>query len=329
MNDHDKMKHAIREEVKKQEGIRQKRGSGIFGIETDADVRRSIAGAVSIIELERKTDGSQRQQLADQIRKQGLKIEKEATQINGINDNLCQLSSLVGMEIEKLKIEQSISDEMFQIVDVLDNCGQHQTPVMLNDDQLETICGMYNSDFNCQKMKKYFKSITNCDVMEKYLLHDKIVIKLKLEIPKISDMDVSSITTVPIYHEDGGIYELEIQSHEYFISDKFTSQATSDCLQMQNLTYCEPNRKSDRKINACIASLTWNETISNCQYSKLMDDRNCFYKSIPGVGILVSNSEPLDLIKRKNKDDRRMNLARKSHPLQPGRRFKIPKNALY
>ena len=195
------MKHSIRDIVK--ESSRSDRSKRFaFDLQRGKDVKEKIEKAINVVELEREIDGNQRKQLAGLIKSQGLKISKEATRLNELDANLCDLERMVGVQFEKLRIQNAIEDEIINILDVLENCDRHKLPTMLSDVQLLNLCNLYSSKENCRKIKQHYKRLGNCQVSEKYLLNDRVSLDLKIQLPLISELSVAALSTIPIFHDE-------------------------------------------------------------------------------------------------------------------------------
>ena len=289
-----------------------------LGLETARDVDYAISKAVSTVELERDIDGNQRKELARKIQSDGIKIQKTVSTINEMESEMCNIDFEFQLEIEKMKISDAIENEIEQIIDILENCSYEKVPLLLDEDKLMTLCEIYSSKTNCARMKFEMKRISKCEIIQKYLTKSIVMIDIQITIPKISDLQVAQISSIPIFHGTKKM-ELELNGHEFLLYDQFSSHVTPDCTFIDSKSiFCESNRIFERTINSCISGLIWNETISNCHFKELTDDMQCYIKNVAGVGVLLSHSNNVSITQRRADDDSRRQTIRHAKTIPPG-----------
>ena len=102
--------------------------SWFFGLENADDVNRAISKALDTVELERDNDGAQRKELARKIQNDGIKIQKMASKMNSIENDMCLIDHEIQLEVETIKMTQSIQNEISEIVDLIENCSSEKLP---------------------------------------------------------------------------------------------------------------------------------------------------------------------------------------------------------
>ena len=295
---------------------RQKRE--FLGLQSADDVDNAIAKALSSIELERENDGDQRKQLADRLLSDGLKIQKVASQINLMENDMCRIGQDVEFELQKIKISQAVDEEVTELLDLLENCSEKTLPVFLDQNKLMKLCVMYSSETNCNKVKSDMKKISKCEVMAKYLTGEKIVIQLQITIPEISDQQVAELHSIPFFH-DKTTFELQLMEHQFLVYDDYSTMVTPDCRFINSKTiFCDANRTFNRQLSSCIGGVFWNETISKCNFNSWKDSVNCYSKDVSGYGVLISHNKAIQITKRRSDDDSRRQVNRRAKSLQPG-----------
>ena len=289
-----------------------------MGLTTEDDLDEAVQSAVSMIELERRTDSDDRKKLAAAIQSDGLKINKMAESINSMDSKLCAINHEAEIQMEKFRINAAIEDEFVMLIDLIENCGHDKLPAILSNAQLNNLCLLYSSKINCDAIKDKFKSVSSCQIMAKYKSDGKITVSMALKLPVVSNnMQVAHISSIPIFH-DSSSWQLKISGSQYIIYDDYSAEITKECRQLDAIVLCEPDINYEAALNLCITGIMWNSTISNCAFEKIIGPNNCYHKYIPGAGILISHSTTINVSRRSTKDDSGRRRLRHQKQLEPG-----------
>ena len=307
----------LRAEAALQGHAAMKNKRSFFTLQTGRDVDYAIQKALSSVELERENDGQQRKDLANKILKDGLKIQKVASEINTMEYNLCNISHELELDIQRIQITETIEEELQEITDILENCSKNKLPVYLDDQKILNLCRIYSSDHNCERVKFNLKKVSSCEVIARYVSKNNIMIDLQLTIPKISDLLVAEIYTIPVFN-DKSSYELQLDGHQFLIYDEFSTMVTDDCVKIDSSVFCQSNRRFHRQINSCVGGLLSNDTLAKCHFEKMTDNAGCFTENIEGLGIVISHRDPIKITKRRTDDDSRRQSIRHPKKLPTG-----------
>lgn len=293
----------------------------ILGFEREEDVKEAVSKAVDKIELERQLDEKEREALSLGIKRNGLKMEQIADSYNTMAKDLCALNQEMVLEVEKLKISNRIEDEFIQILDYLENCSPNQIPALMSSIQLMNLCSLYSSPSSCKSMQKYLKQISSCSVRGKYITtDDQIIIDLQIKIPKMTDLKVDEIDIIPVEHEEK-FYKLETFAYRYILYDNFSSFATEDCFDYEEIVFCPPSTNFEKDINCCLAGIRWNETLADCKFKEIESENQCYFQKIDQHGVIFSHVNELSIEKRHINDHAARNTIRNRIKLKPGVNF--------